>query len=566
MPPHRITDDLDRLLEVLPAVVRTSLESPERREQLLEVVLDLGRIPEARYPGRVLALGEVPIERTDLVAVLERLGPFGGDNRAGIERTLHRISAIRNRTGEVVGLTCRVGRAVYGTVAMVRDLLDSSQSLLLMGRPGVGKTTALREIARVLADDLLRRVVVIDTSNEIAGDGDIPHPAIGRARRMQVARPELQHQVMIEAVENHMPEVIVIDEIGTELEAQAARTIAERGVMLVATAHGNELANLIKNPTLSDLVGGIQSVTLGDEEARRRRTQKTVLERAAEPTFPLAVEMHSRHRWLVHRDVAASVDLMLRGQTARPQIRELGEDGRLQLRDQPVSGSAASGPRRLPPLPLPDPTLRAGDAAPPLLSTPLSPPPPAPLPPTPQPSTPQPSPGPAQPPTDLPRPDPIAPLRLCPVGVNSHLLEEAARSRQLPVQVVAAPEQADAVLTLRGELGRHPEFRKRARGLGLPILVIKTDSVHQLQRAVERLLERRRPAASAATGLEDAHAAMEECRLAVEQVVLPQGRPVELLPRSEAVRQMQAELVGRYRLRTAVFGRGQQQRLRVFPA
>jgi len=566
LPPHRITDDLDRLLEVLPAVVRTSLESPERREQLLEVVLDLGRIPEARYPGRVLALGEVPIERTDLVAVLERLGPFGGDNRAGIERTLHRISAIRNRTGEVVGLTCRVGRAVYGTVAMVRDLLDSNQSLLLMGRPGVGKTTALREIARVLADDLLRRVVVIDTSNEIAGDGDIPHPAIGRARRMQVARPELQHQVMIEAVENHMPEVIVIDEIGTELEAQAARTIAERGVMLVATAHGNELANLIKNPTLSDLVGGIQSVTLGDEEARRRRTQKTVLERAAEPTFPLAVEMHSRHRWLVHRDVAASVDLMLRGQTARPQIRELGEDGRLQLRDQPVSGSAASGPRRLPPLPLPDPTLRAGDAAPPLLSTPLSPPPPAPLPPTPQPSTPQPSPGPAQPPTDLPRPDPIAPLRLCPVGVNSHLLEEAARSRQLPVQVVAAPEQADAVLTLRGELGRHPEFRKRARGLGLPILVIKTDSVHQLQRAMERLLERRRPAASAATGLEDAHAAMEECRLAVEQVVLPQGRPVELLPRSEAVRQMQAELVGRYRLRTAVFGRGQQQRLRVFPA
>jgi stage III sporulation protein SpoIIIAA len=570
LPPHRITDDLDRLLEVLPAVVRTSLESPERREQLLEVVLDLGRIPEARYPGRVLALGEVPIERTDLVAVLERLGPFGGDNRAGIERTLHRISAIRNRTGEVVGLTCRVGRAVYGTVAMVRDLLDSNQSLLLMGRPGVGKTTALREIARVLADDLLRRVVVIDTSNEIAGDGDIPHPAIGRARRMQVARPELQHQVMIEAVENHMPEVIVIDEIGTELEAQAARTIAERGVMLVATAHGNELANLIKNPTLSDLVGGIQSVTLGDEEARRRRTQKTVLERAAEPTFPLAVEMHSRHRWLVHRDVAASVDLMLRGQTARPQIRELGEDGRLQLRDQPVSGSAASGPRRLTPLPLPDPTLqpplRAGDAAPPLLSTPLSPPPPAPLPPTPQPSTPQPSPGPAQPPTDLPRPDPIAPLRLCPVGVNSHLLEEAARFRQLPVQVVAAPEQADAVLTLRGELGRHPEFRKRARGLGLPILVIKTDSVHQLQRAMERLLERRRPTASAATGLEDAHAAMEECRLAVEQVVLPQGRPVELLPRSEAVRQMQAELVGRYRLRTAVFGRGQQQRLRVFPA
>jgi stage III sporulation protein SpoIIIAA len=263
--PQRITDDLDRLLEVLPEAVRQALAPPEAREQLLEVVLDLGRVPEARYPGRAVSLGDAVVERADLAAVVEQLGAFGGDNRAGIERTLHRISAIRNRTGTIVGLTCRVGRAVFGTVAMVRDLMDSGQSLLLMGRPGVGKTTALREIARVLADELGKRVVVIDTSNEIAGDGDIPHPAIGRARRMQVARPELQHQVMIEAVENHMPEVIVIDEIGTELEAQAARTIAERGVMLVATAHGNELANLVKNPTLSDLVGGIESVTLGDE-------------------------------------------------------------------------------------------------------------------------------------------------------------------------------------------------------------------------------------------------------------------------------------------------------------
>ena len=267
---QRITDDLDRLLEVLPVAVQIALSDPGARDQLLEVVLDLGRVPEARYPGRAVALGETAVSRADLLQVLERLGAFGGDNRAGIGRTLHRISAIRNRSGEVVGLTCRVGRAVFGTVAMVRDLLDAGQSLLLMGRPGVGKTTALREIARVLADELDKRVVVIDTSNEIAGDGDIPHPAIGRARRMQVARPELQHEVMIEAVENHMPEVIVIDEIGTEREALAARTIAERGVVLVATAHGNELANLIKNPTLSDLVGGIQSVTLGDEEARRR--------------------------------------------------------------------------------------------------------------------------------------------------------------------------------------------------------------------------------------------------------------------------------------------------------
>jgi stage III sporulation protein SpoIIIAA len=540
---------------VLPAEVQSALRDPAQRDQLLEVVLDLGRVPEARYPGRVLSLGEAPIERADLAAVLERLGPFGGDNRAGIERTLHRISAIRNRTGEVVGLTCRVGRAVYGTVAMVRDLLDTGQSLLLMGRPGVGKTTALREIARVLADDLLRRVVVIDTSNEIAGDGDIPHPAIGRARRMQVARPELQHQVMIEAVENHMPEVIVIDEIGTELEAQAARTIAERGVMLVATAHGNELVNLIRNPTLSDLVGGIQSVTLGDEEARRRRTQKTVLERAADPTFPLAVEMHSRHRWLIHRDVAGTVDLLLRGQAARPQIRELGADGQLQLRDPqpPLVPGATLPPRQrtfpstaLAPVPLPDPAApaphRQAEATSPRRAASPSPP----------------------------------PLRLYGAGLSSRVLEAAARSRQLPVRVVETVEQADAVLSLRGQLGREPELRRSAQALGLPILVIKSDNLHQLERAMERLLERRQAdddelpsgdeASAAAPRLDDAHAAMEECRLAVEQVVLPQGRPVELLPRNERVRQMQAELVSRYRLRSAVFGRGLQQRLRVFPA
>ena len=541
---QRITDDLDRLLEVLPSAVQMALATPEARDQLLEVVLDLGRVPEARYPGRAEALGEEPMERLDLALVVERLGAFGGDNRAGIERTLHRISAIRNRSGEVVGLTCRVGRAVFGTVAMVRDLLDAGQSLLLMGRPGVGKTTALREIARVLADDLGKRVVVIDTSNEIAGDGDIPHPAIGRARRMQVARPELQHEVMIEAVENHMPEVIVIDEIGTEREAMAARTIAERGVVLVATAHGNELANLIKNPTLSDLVGGIQSVTLGDEEARRRRTQKTVLERAAEPTFPMAVEMHRRERWLVHRDVATTVDLLLRGQSARPQIRELDEAGELRLQEAPVEAGALRSPSRPVPVPLPDPEARSPHRPATAVLAPTN------------------GPAPLQ-----EHPEPPQPLRVCGVGVSRTLLEEAARSRSLPLEVVEAPEGADLLLSLRGQLGREPALRRRAQDLGLPILVIKSESLHQLQRALERVSERR-PSSTAAggvTGLDDTHAALEECRLAVEQVVLPQGRPVELLPRSEPVRRMQAELVNHYRLRSAVFGRGQQQRLRVFP-
>ncbi|MFM7635444.1 MAG: AAA family ATPase [Cyanobacteriota bacterium] len=554
MTTQRITDDLDRLLAVLPPAVRAALEPPAAREQLLEVVLDLGRVPEARYPGRVQELGERSIERSDLASVLEQLGPFGGDNRAGIERTLHRISGIRNRTGEVVGLTCRVGRAVFGTVVMVRDLLDSGSSLLLMGRPGVGKTTALREIARVLADELGKRVVVIDTSNEIAGDGDIPHPAIGRARRMQVARPELQHQVMIEAVENHMPEVIVIDEIGTELEAQAARTIAERGVMLVATAHGNELANLIKNPTLSDLVGGIQSVTLGDEEARRRRTQKTVLERAAEPTFPMAVEMHSRHRWLVHADVARTVDLLLRGQAARPQVRELADDGQVRLAAPPSPAAVAPA------------ATQAPSTGPRLVQRPL----------------PSRRPVPVEPlieELELPEAaeadaDPLPvldrPLRVYGAGISRSLLEQVARARRLSVETAPSVELADVVLSVRQQLGRDPHVRRHAQELGIPILVIKSGALPQLQRGLERLLERRRAVTphpeQAASGNDDLHAALEECRLAVEQVVLPQGRPVELLPRSERVRRLQAELAARYRLRSAEFGRGTEQRLRVFPA
>ena len=553
--PQRITDDLDRLLEVLPRTVREALRPPAAREQLLEVVLDLGRVPEARYPGRAVALGKAVVERADLEEVVQQLGAFGGDNRAGIERTLHRISAIRNRTGGVVGLTCRVGRAVFGTVAMVRELMDSGQSLLLMGRPGVGKTTALREIARVLADELGKRVVVIDTSNEIAGDGDIPHPAIGRARRMQVARPELQHQVMIEAVENHMPEVIVIDEIGTELEAQAARTIAERGVMLVATAHGNELANLVKNPTLSDLVGGIESVTLGDEEARRRRTQKTVLERAAEPTFPLAVEMHSRHRWLVHRDVARTVDLLLRGQLPRPQVRELDATGRLHLHDAPQPPVLPRPAAMAPPPP-------SAKRPAPLAAIPLPPPD-------------QGTPGgePDAEPSD-PGADPST-LLLYGAGVSPLLLEQAIRNRRLPVQLVDAVEEADAVLTVRQQLGHAPEVRRRAQQAGVPILVIKSDSLSQVQRGLERLLQRRDPAAEqnapapaaalGSTGADDELAALEECRLAVEQRVLPQGQPVELLPRSERVRRLQAELAAHYQLETAEFGSGRQQRLRIFP-
>src|SRR5215475_4187530 len=329
--PERMTDDLDTLFAVLPPRIREALLHIEDLGNILEIVLDLGRLPEARFPGREVVLSNDPITAEDLAYVVERVGQFGEDNRAGIERTLHRISAIRNRRGEVVGLTCRVGRAVRGTVALIRDVVEEGRSILILGRPGVGKTTLLREAARVLADELGKRVVVVDTSNEIAGDGDVPHPGIGRARRMQVARPAEQHRVMIEAVENHMPEVIVIDEIGTELEALAARTIAERGVQLIGTAHGNTLDNLMSNPTLSDLIGGIQAVTLGDEEARRRGTQKTVLERKAPPTFDVLVEIQSWDRVAVYADVASAVDSILRGEEPQAEVRTRDADGQVQI-------------------------------------------------------------------------------------------------------------------------------------------------------------------------------------------------------------------------------------------
>ncbi|XBH90730.1 uncharacterized protein ycf45 isoform X3 [Triticum urartu] len=315
-----IEDDLSELLQILPRDLRDNLQNEPRRDQLLEVILDLGRRPEARFlgnsGGQYLRDNELELEEAQ-----RAVGEFGGDNRAGIEGTLHRISAIRSRKGMVVGLTCRVGRAVNGHVDMVRDLLNYKESILFLGRPGVGKTTVMREIARVLADEFQKRVVIVDTSNEIGGDGDIPHAAIGGARRMQVPEPSMQHRVMIEAVENHMPEVVIVDEIGTEAEAQACRSIAERGVMLIGTAHGERLANIIKNPVLSDLVGGVETVTLGDEEARARRTQKSILERKAPPTFPFLIEMRERHYWVTHR-TERSVDMLLHGKKPLVEVRK----------------------------------------------------------------------------------------------------------------------------------------------------------------------------------------------------------------------------------------------------
>jgi len=326
---QRITDDLEAMLAVFPPEVAQSVQSRDNFDNLLEVILDLGRNSSARFTTGEVELLDEPVTHEDLKYVTDRIGDFDADNRAGMERTLHRISAIRNRRGKVVGLTCRVGRAVYGTIEIIEDLVESGQSILILGKPGVGKTTMLREAARILAQK--HRVVIVDTSNEIGGDGDVPHPAVGQARRMQVPKPSLQHEVMIEAVENHNPEVIVIDEIGRELEALAARTIAERGVQLIGTAHGNGLENLLLNPTLSDLVGGIESVTLSDDEARRRGTQKTVLERRSPPTFTVLVEIIDRQRVAVHRDLASSVDAILRGYPMLPEERYRDEYGKVHI-------------------------------------------------------------------------------------------------------------------------------------------------------------------------------------------------------------------------------------------
>lgn len=580
----QITDDLNKLLDILPEAIRVLLEQHPQLGSLVEVVMDLGRLPEARFPGSAEYLSQTPVSRADLNYCIERVGHFSGDNRAGIEQTLHRISGIRNRTGEIIGLTCRVGRAVFGTIGMIRDLVETGRSILMLGRPGVGKTTALREIARVLADELHKRVVIIDTSNEIAGDGDIPHPAIGRSRRMQVARPELQHQVMIEAVENHMPEVIVIDEIGTELEALAARTIAERGVQLVGTAHGNQIENLIKNPTLSDLVGGIQAVTLGDEEARRRGSQKTVLERKAPPTFEIAVEMIERQRWVVHDQVAETVDTLLRGRQPNPQVRTASETGKVTIT------------RELPNVPA------------------LSPPPENPLRPTGWRATGQMRPLPTQTGREplsqersqeryfeqlldesLLQPASFGlaameasgkverlvgpngedwPLHVYPYAVSRHQLEQVIRVLNLPVVLTKDMEEADAVLALRSHVKNQSKLRHVAKGRHLPIHTIKSSSIPQITRALQRMLDVDDASAAdipdlslfAHSGSEDEIEALEEARLAVEQIVIPKGQPVELLPRSAKVRKMQHELVEHYRLKSCSFGDEPNRRLRIYPA
>jgi stage III sporulation protein SpoIIIAA len=586
-----MTDDLQKLLDVLPQDLRQALENHPQRDSLVEVVLDLGRRPEARFPGSAEYLSEQPITQQQIDDCVSRVGIFGGDNRAGIEQTLHRISAIRNRTGKIIGLTCRVGRAIFGTIGMIRDLVETGQSILMLGRPGVGKTTALREIARVLADELNKRVVIIDTSNEIAGDGDVPHPAIGKARRMQVSRPEEQHQVMIEAVENHMPEVIVIDEIGTELEAMAARTIAERGVQLVGTAHGNQIENLIKNPTLSDLVGGIQAVTLGDDEARRRGSQKTVLERKALPTFEIAVEMHERQRWVVHESVADTVDMLLRGRQPNPQTRTVDENGKVAVARhltavnggnagsvgmgqitnveeafapaRPSNGWRTSG--KMVPLQPVGARLnghgngtsgrtefdRLLDESWSLDDFELD----------------------LNPRQAGPNGEDL-PLHVYPYGVSRSQLEQVVSVLNLPIVLTKELDSADSILALRSHVKNHAKLRQLAKSRHLPLHMIKSSTIPQITRGLRRMLnmddpefgDERELQLMLHSGTDDEVDALEETRLAVEQIVIPKGQPVELLPRSAQVRKMQHELVEHYRLKSDSFGEEPNRRLRIYPA
>jgi stage III sporulation protein SpoIIIAA len=503
-----ITDDLEALLGVVPPAIGDSIRIENHGSDLLEIVMDLGRQPEARFLNREVTLDQQEVTREEIDYVVTHVSEFTTDNRSGIERTLHRISCIRNRSGDIVGLTLRVGRAVYGTIDIVSDLLETGNSILLLGKPGVGKTTLLREAARVLAEQ--KRVVVVDTSNEIGGDGDIPHPAIGRARRMQVAKPELQHEVMIEAVENHMPEVIIIDEIGRELEAAAARTIAERGVQLVGTAHGNTLDNLLQNPTLCDLVGGIQAVTLSDEEARRRGTQKTVLERKAPPTFDVVIEIKDWQHLAVHHDVTASVDALLRGRSLPPEIRYRDESGRVQIETPPVISQLR--PEEAP--------LRSKDAG-------KSPPPRV--------------------------------MQVYAYGVGKNRLRQAAQNLHLPVELTDELRRADVVMTLKNYYRRRPQPINDAERRGVPIYVLRANTVSQMENCLADIF------GLDVADMDPLAIALREAEEGINRVLSGQ-KSVDLAPRNSYIRRMQHEMAREANLVSHSYGKDPRRHVRIFSA
>ncbi len=545
MTQKRITDDLNALLDVLPARVAKAVIAANNSDNLLEIVLDLGRQPMARFVNSEVILSDDEVSRTDIDFVVSNIGEFDADNRAGLERTLHRISAIRNRHDHIVGLTCRVGRAVYGTIDIIQDLIESGKSTLLLGKPGIGKTTLLREAARILAET--KRVIIVDTSNEIGGDGDVPHPAVGKARRMQVAKPSLQHEVMIEAVENHNPEVIIIDEIGRELEALAARTIAERGVQLVATAHGRTLENLLLNPTLSDLVGGIESVTLSDEEARRRGTQKTVLERRSPPTFDVLVELQERDRLAVHPDVAAAVDTLVRGYPVLPEIRWRDAENEIHIEKPPQAATSrpqSQGTRRS--YTGEERRAPAGAAY-------------------------------AQPPAGNARQqyrsEPDTPLfeeegeleftprkmiRIFPYGVARNRLQQAARRLGVPAAVAKEINDADLVLTLRAYYRAREQAIMDAEARSIPIYVLRANTINQMEQVLADIFHL--PQETLSANFEDV---TNQTQSAIEAVLNGQ-RWVDLPPAAASIRRIQHEMARQAQLVSHSYGKEPNRRVRIF--
>ncbi len=547
MSQKRITDDLQALISVLPPKIADSVVRANNSDHLIEIVMDLGRRPMARFTDGEQELDDAEVTRAEIDFVVTRIGDFDADNRAGLERTLHRISGIRNRRGSIVGLTCRVGRAVYGTIDIIQDIVESGKSILILGRPGIGKTTLLREAARIIADQ--NRVIIVDTSNEIGGDGDVPHPAVGKARRMQVATPSLQHEVMIEAVENHNPEVIVIDEIGRELEAQAARTIAERGVQLIGTAHGRSLENLLLNPTLSDLVGGIEAVTLSDEEARRRGTQKTVLERRAPPTFDVLIEMQDRDRVAIQPDVSAAVDALVRGNPLPPEIRFRAENGEIQIEKPPVpaitrqASQQQSGYRRL--SFGPDNQQRAAREAPisrpgfqpDVLGVELS--------------------------DEGSRPQrgqaTMQPIRIYPYGVARNRLMQSAKRMSVPAIVVKDLSEADALVTLRAYYRGRQQTILEAEQRGMPIYVLRANTNNQIEQLLADIFNLSL-SASSPDNWEDYTSQTQ----AAIQAVLNGERYVDLDPAAAPVRRMQHEMARQARLVSHSYGKEPNRRVRIY--
>ena len=536
----KITDDLDALLGILPGNIVEAVHKANDYDNLLEIILDLGRVPTARYVQGETVLINKEITRAELDHVVERIGEFDADNRAGLERTLHRISCLRNRRGHIVGLTCRVGRAVYGTVDIIQDIVESGKSLLILGSPGVGKTTLLREAARILAES--KRVIVVDTSNEIGGDGDVPHPAVGKARRMQVREPMLQHEVMIEAVENHNPEVIVIDEIGRELEAAAARTIAERGVQLIGTAHGRTIDNLLLNPTLSDLIGGIEAVTLSDEEARRRGTQKTVLERRSPPTFDVLVEIQQRDRFAVHMDIAASVDSLLRGYPLPPEIRSRDAEGKIHIekakpnpKSKPnsefrIENGNTTGPRRNSIRPNPSDAVSLS-AAPVSVSSPAV----------------------------ESRRTPLQSVRVYPFGVARDRLIQLAKRMGVPALFVKDAGEADVLVTLRSYYRDRQQAVMQAEQRGVPIFVLRANTVSQMEQFLSDLFNLSEVVPAA--GEMDAVKLQAQAAIAA---VLNGERWVDLPPSPSTERRLQHELARDAELVSHSYGKEPRRHVRIF--